>query len=175
MKVLLVGINAKYIHPNLAIRLLKKNTSYDVDIKEFTIKDNLENIVSYLLNYEIIGFSCYIWNINLIKEILPLLKGKTIILGGPEVSYNASYYLDNNLCDYVIKNEGEEAFDMLLKYLDNKCQINEIPNLYHKNGFTFDKLVEQLKSNFKEFWVELGLQSANEKTMKLMNLQSKTN
>ena len=37
MKSLLIGINAKYIHPNLAIRLLKMNTSYDVDIKEFTI------------------------------------------------------------------------------------------------------------------------------------------
>ena len=40
MKALLIGINAKYIHPNLAIRLLKKNTTCECDIKEYTIKDD---------------------------------------------------------------------------------------------------------------------------------------
>ncbi len=146
MKTLLIGINAKYIHPNLAIRLLKKNTKYPVDIKEFNIKDNYLDIVNYIINnnYNIIGFSCYIWNIEFIKLILNELINKDIIiiLGGPEVSYNANYYLDNDLCDYVIKNEGEEAFDLLLSYLDNKFNINDIPNLYYKNGYTFDKLVD---------------------------------
>ena len=72
MKTLLIGINAKYIHPNLAIRLLKKNTKYPVDIKEFNIKDNYLDIVNYIINnnYNIIGFSCYIWNIEFIKLIL---------------------------------------------------------------------------------------------------------
>ena len=49
MKSLLIAVNAKYIHPNLAIRLLKKNTSYEVDIEEFTIKDNIENIEKEVL------------------------------------------------------------------------------------------------------------------------------
>ena len=40
MKTLLIGINSKYIHPNIAIRLLKANTNYDVDIIEFNIKDD---------------------------------------------------------------------------------------------------------------------------------------
>lgn len=146
MKTLLIGINAKYIHPNLAIRLLKKNTNYDVDIKEFTIKDSIDSIIEYIIinNYQIVGFSCYIWNIEYVKEILNKLKNKdiTIILGGPEVSYNAYYYLENDMCDYVIKNEGEEAFDLLLQYLNNKIEINKIPNLYYKNNFTFDKLVD---------------------------------
>ena len=143
MKAILVGINSKYIHPNLAIRLLKKNTDYLVSIKEFTIKDELTKIIEYLKDYEIIAFSCYIWNIGLIKKILPfLVKNHTIILGGPEVSYNANYYLENDLAHYVIKNEGEEAFDLLLKYLDGKITIDKVPNLYHKNGFTFDKLVD---------------------------------
>lgn len=146
MKTLLIGINAKYIHPNLAIRLLKKNTNYDTDIKEFTIKDSIDSIIEYILinNYSIVAFSCYIWNIEFIKEILNKLKNKqlTIILGGPEVSYNAFYYLENDLCDYVIKNEGEEAFDLLLKHIDNKYEIDKIPNLYYKNRFTFDKLVD---------------------------------
>ena len=91
MKTILVGINAKYIHPNLAIRLLKKNTTYPVDLKEFTIKDDNKTIINYLSNYDVIAFSCYIWNIEKIKAILPVLHGKTIVLGGPEVSYNATY------------------------------------------------------------------------------------
>lgn len=146
MKTILVGINAKYIHPNLAIRLLKKNTTYPVDLKEFTIKDDNKTIINYLSNYDVIAFSCYIWNIEKIKAILPVLHGKTIVLGGPEVSYNASYYINNNLADYVIKNEGEEAFHLLLSYLDNKTQLDNIPNLYHKNGYTFNKLVDISKT-----------------------------
>ena len=150
MKTLLIGINSKYIHPNIAIRLLKVNTSYDVDIIEFNIKDNINKIYDYITNnhYTVVAFSCYIWNIEIIKELLLLLKDKniTLILGGPEVSYNAEYYINNNLCNYVIKNEGEESFDLLLKYLDGKCDINSVPNLYHKNGFTFDKLVDLSKT-----------------------------
>ena len=101
MKTLLVGINSKYIHPNLAIRLLKVNCDFDVDIKEFNIKDNVVDIYDFIVSndYNIVGFSCYIWNIELVKKILPLLRKHAIkiILGGPEVSYNASYYLDNKI------------------------------------------------------------------------------
>ena len=150
MKTLLLGINSKYIHPNLAIRLLKVNCDYDTDIKEFNIKDNVMDIYDYILinNYDVIGISCYIWNIELNKKLLVLLRKHniTIILGGPEVSYNASYYLDNNLADYVIKNEGEEAFNLLLYYLDNKIDLEKVPNIYYKEGFTFDKLVDISKT-----------------------------
>ena len=150
MKTLLLGINSKYIHPNMAIRLLKVNCDYDVSLKEFNIKDKVNDIYDYIINnnYEVIGISCYIWNIELVKELLSLLKNNnlTIILGGPEVSYNASYYLDNDLCNYVIKNEGEEAFNLLLHYLNKEISLNEIPNLYYKGGFTFDKLVDLSKT-----------------------------
>ena len=150
MKTLLLGINSKYIHPNMAIRLLKVNCEFDVDIKEFNIKNTAQEIKEYILNnnYTIVGISCYIWNIELVKELLNLLKNKniTLILGGPEVSYNANYYIENSLCDFVIKNEGEETFNLLLKYLNNETQIESIPNLYYKNGFTFDKLVDISKT-----------------------------
>ena len=150
MKTLLLGINSKYIHPNMAIRLLKVNCDYDVSLKEFNIKDKVNDIYDYIINnnYEVIGISCYIWNIELVKELLSLLKNHnlTIILGGPEVSYNAQFYLDNNLCNYVIKNEGEEAFNLLLHYLNKEISLNEIPNLYYKGGFTFDKLVDLSKT-----------------------------
>ncbi len=146
MKSLLIGINAKYIHPNLAIRLLKNNTTYQTDIIEYTTKENKDTITNYIIdnNYDFIGFSCYIWNINYIKELVLLLKEKKssikIMLGGPEVSYNANEYI--GLVDYVIKNEGEESYHLLLSYLDNKVSLNEVPNLFHRNGYTFDKLVD---------------------------------
>ena len=150
MKTLLLGINSKYIHPNIAIRLLKANCDYAVDIKEFNIKDNVLDIFNYVKDncYEVVGISCYIWNIELIKQLLPLLKQNDIkvILGGPEVSYNAMYYINNNLCDYVIKNEGEEAFNLLLHHLNNEEDITNIPNLYYKDGFTFDILVDISKT-----------------------------
>jgi anaerobic magnesium-protoporphyrin IX monomethyl ester cyclase len=136
MKTILIGINSKYIHPNVAIRLLKANCDYDVDIKEFNIKDTINDIYNYIIDnqYDVLGISTYIWNVELVKELLPLLRTHniTIILGGPEVSYNASYYLNNNSCDYVIKNEGEEAFNLLLHYLNKEINLNEIPNLYYK-------------------------------------------
>ena len=151
MKTALIGINAKYIHPNLAIRLLKANTTYDTTIKEFNIKDNYNDIYSEIKDYDILCFSTYIWNIEIIKNILELLKPlkKIVILGGPEVSYNAEFYLENKLCTYVIKNEGEECFNMLLAHIiDNKYELSDIPNLYYDNKYTFDKFVDLDKLNF---------------------------
>lgn len=147
MKTLLIGINSKYIHPNLAIRLLKANCFFPVDIKEFNIKHTVLDIYNYIIenNYLIVGISCYIWNIELVKELLPLIRKHniTVILGGPEVSYNSKYYLENNLADYVLKNEGEESFDLLIKYLHKEIDdISIIPNLYYQDKFTFDKLVD---------------------------------
>lgn len=144
MKVLLTAINAKYIHTNLAIKLLKKNTSYETETIEFTIKDEVDKVVDYILNnnYDLVGFSCYIWNITFIKEVCIKLKNKVkIFLGGPEVSYNPSDYIDT-YCEYVIKDEGEEAFDKILQYLHGKISIQEVPNLYYEDKFTFNKLVD---------------------------------
>ena len=50
MKTLLIGINSKYIHPNIAIRLLKVNTEYDCDIKEFNIKDSVDTILNFIID-----------------------------------------------------------------------------------------------------------------------------
>lgn len=151
MKICLIGINAKYIHPNLAIRLLKANTIYNTDILEFNIKDSYTSIIESIKNYDVLCFSTYIWNIEIIKKILEYFKNKNkiIILGGPEVSYNTSYYFDNNLCNYIIKNEGEECFNMLLSHIiDNKYNLDEIPNLYYDNKYTYDKFVDLDKLNF---------------------------
>src|SRR5690554_1067836 len=96
MNVVVTTLNAKYIHTNLALRLLKAYSAPEFDVKmvEYTIKDPELSVVTDLYKHkpDVIGFSCYIWNIEktcqivkLVKKILPNTK---IILGGPEVSYD---------------------------------------------------------------------------------------
>lgn len=165
MKTILVGINSKYIHPNLAIRYLKANTTYPVGLLEMTIKDHPDKIMDAIINSQadVIGFSIYIWNIEIIKQLLEQLKKdcpeKTIILGGPEVSYKSENYLITQLADFIICNEGEIAFDLLLKALDKKTEdFSHIPNLIyikdkkiHKNKVENIKDLKKLKDPYPLF------------------------
>jgi anaerobic magnesium-protoporphyrin IX monomethyl ester cyclase len=93
MKILLTTLNAKYIHTNLAIRLLYELNHQHEGLawKEFTIKEDKQDIAKECAQYDVVAFSCYIWNIKqtlavteLIKQLNPQTK---ILLGGPEVSY----------------------------------------------------------------------------------------
>lgn len=136
MNILLAAINAKYIHPNMAIRLLKANTSFPVDLKEWTIKDDVNKIAMAIMQYELIGISCYIWNIEMVKQILLILQEKhfkgIIVLGGPEVYYENEVYFADYGVDYIIINEGEEAFHQLIYALKNNTSTDDIPNLQTK-------------------------------------------
>ncbi|MBQ8293215.1 MAG: DUF4080 domain-containing protein [Bacilli bacterium] len=142
MKTLLIGINSKYIHPALAIYQLAKNTTYDVTTKEFTIKDQVSNIFAYIKeeNPTLVGFSVYIWNIQIVKELSMLIKenlpNTNILYGGPEVSYDADTYLLNNYADYIIYSEGEESFHLLLDALNNNRLLNDVPNLSYLENNT---------------------------------------
>lgn len=142
MKTLLIGINSKYIHPTLSIYQLAYNTTYPVTLKEFTIKDNVDKIVNYIIDEkpDLVGFSVYIWNINIIREIIKCIRDTNImiLLGGPEVSYNAKEYILNNEADFVINNEGEESFHLLLAALHNNTPLFDVPNLVYKD----EKIVE---------------------------------
>ena len=139
MKVLLTTLNAKYIHINLAIRLLYQlNKEHQgLSWKEFTIKENPKDIAVYCADYELIAFSCYIWNITQtiavaeeIKKINPSIK---ILLGGPEVSYEWMEVISNPAIDYIITGEGEIPFR---EFLLNYPNINQVPNLVRKEGET---------------------------------------
>lgn len=122
-------LNAKYIHTSLALRLLKAycEPEHTVLIKEFTIKDPDMNIVSDLYNEQpdVIGFSCYIWNIektlavvSMLKKVLPNTK---LILGGPEVSFDAHYWMiDHPGVDMIIRGEGEIPFKEVLHAISQK-------------------------------------------------------
>ncbi len=132
MKTLITTLNSKYIHTSLSLRLLYVATykSFDIDFKEYTIKDSIEHICKDLLsmNLDVIAFSCYIWNIEYIKELCILLKQYNphliIILGGPEVTYEPEYFLNKYSCDYIISGEGEETFPRLLECLENNDDIH---------------------------------------------------
>ena len=149
MKAYLIGINSKYIHPAMGIFALVSNSKYPVIYDEFNIKDSKEKIIKSILEkeYDILGFSVYIWNSTLVKEIISDLisKGfnKKIFLGGPECYYNAELFLKYYKVNYVIFGEGEEAFNELMDYLDNKISIDKVSNLYYLNNnvltYTYSK------------------------------------
>jgi radical SAM superfamily enzyme YgiQ (UPF0313 family) len=135
MKTILVGINSKFIHPNLAIRYLKANCDFPIELMEYTIKDSEAEIYSAIINANpnIIGFSCYIWNIKHIYNIAKKLKeynsNYIIIFGGPEVSYEYDTYLKEKIADFIIVNEGEHAFNKLIMALNDNQSIKAIENL----------------------------------------------
>lgn len=148
MKSLLIGINAKYIHPALAIYQLKANTSCEVSIYETTIKEPFDNIYNYLveqINRGILhlAFSTYLWNIEIIISLLKKLKPNfpniIVSAGGPEVGYDVNNFLmlkqeEQYLFDYLIRGEGENAFNELCLFLDKKIPLEEVTNLSYRNN-----------------------------------------
>jgi len=145
MKTLLIGINAKYIHPSMGIFQIVSNSKTETSHCEFNIKDKNESIIEYINSKEfnILGFSVYIWNITKVKEIISLLeKDVSVFLGGPEASYRPSDFFRFNQVKYIIKNEAEESFNELIEHLQGKREIEDVSNLYYRNKkikYTFDR------------------------------------
>lgn len=101
MRFLLAAVNAKYIHSNLAVYSLrafakKQLPDLAADLAEYTINQQEDQILGDLFRRkpQFIGFSCYIWNIDMISRLIPdlhqVLPDTEIWLGGPEVSYDAA-------------------------------------------------------------------------------------
>ena len=126
MKILLAACNAKYIHSNLAVYNLKSCSgeySSRVVVKEYTINQIRDDILKdiYLEQPDVVCFSCYIWNISFVKELVPDLKKilphVDFWAGGPEVSYDAVEFLKKNPAFFgVMVGEGEETFHELAGY-----------------------------------------------------------
>ncbi|MNM19282.1 coproporphyrinogen III oxidase [compost metagenome] len=143
MKIVLATLNAKYIHTSLAIRLLKAYSQHEFDITlaEYTIKDPAMNIVSDLFQKapDVIGFSCYIWNIEetlklvgMLKKIMPEV---TIILGGPEVSYEPLHFMNREPgIDFIICGDGEETFHHLLQELRDERRFHFVFGAAYRKG-----------------------------------------
>lgn len=173
MKFLLVALNAKYIHSNPGVYSLKAYAEYvrsgqqtvqggsypngydlpcwHVEIGEYTINNQMDHILQdiYRRQPDAVGFSCYIWNIKeileLVRDLAKVLPGTDIWLGGPEVSYDAPELLKREpAVTGIMKGEGEETFCRLLA-----C--------YDRMGNTINKLLEESENVAGEtFWEELS-------------------
>lgn len=141
--VLLVGINAKYIHTTLAVRSLQANAGKyrkDVEIAEYTINHRREEIFQdiYRRKPEAVGFSCYLWNIEYVmglagdlKKVLPNLF---LFFGGPEVSYHPEEVLAKyEYADLVMVGEGERTFQEFMAYfVDGDREISSIDGIVYR-------------------------------------------
>lgn len=147
MKFLLAAINAKYIHSNLGVFSLKRFAEQElnggvrcggeqdpegtglpawdppvIEIGEYTINNQMELILEdiYIRKPDVVGFSCYIWNIvyvrELVRDLHKVLPDTDIWLGGPEVSYDAEAVLtENQDVTGIMMGEGEVVFAALVQ------------------------------------------------------------
>lgn len=139
MKVLLVAINAKYIHSNLAVYSLcayAASQGEHVRYQEYTINHQEEDILAgiYKEKPEVIAFSCYIWNIavadRVAQELKKVLPDCHIWYGGPEVSYNSLEQLKTKpYLDGVMVGEGEMTLTELLPALREGRSLENVKGI----------------------------------------------
>ncbi len=147
MKVLLCALNAKYIHSSLAPWMLRAQAlahgfaAKEVMVVEGTINQSDAALVEMIVarRPDVVGFSAYIWNIQTIWRLLPLIKralpNAVILLGGPEVSYNSCDVLKElSEVDSIVAGEGEEAFLQLLEHWQGLREKKDVANLVWRDG-----------------------------------------
>ena len=155
MKILLAACNAKYIHSNPAVYDLKAYAAAykdSVQIKEFTINQPKDEIMKeiYRSGADVVCFSCYIWNISFVRELIrdlkKILPDTAFWAGGPEVSFHAKDFLeDMPQVTGIMKGEGEETFLALAGYyLEGKGRLEEI------SGIVFRKENAIVDNGFRE-------------------------
>lgn len=155
MKILLAACNAKYIHSNPAVYDLKAYAAAykdSVQIKEFTINQPKDEIMKeiYRSGADVVCFSCYIWNISFVRELIrdlkKILPDTVFWAGGPEVSFHAKNFLeDMPQVTGIMKGEGEETFLALAGYyLEGKGRLEEI------SGIVFRKEDVIVDNGFRE-------------------------
>ncbi|CAG9613995.1 hypothetical protein BACCIP111899_03222 [Bacillus rhizoplanae] len=160
MNVVISTLNAKYIHTNLAIRYIKAyaQPEFDLEMAEYTINDPVMNIVTDLHRRkpDVIGFSCYIWNIEETIEVIQMLKkinpNLIIFVGGPEVTYDVKYWLKRvPEIDFIIIGEGEIAVKNLLFEIQGAQQFENLDGIgFIKADGTHVIKPQREKLNLKE-------------------------
>nr|WP_297933417.1 B12-binding domain-containing radical SAM protein [uncultured Blautia sp.] len=171
MKILLAAVNAKYIHSNLAVYSMKAYAEKkgcagaEIKLAEYTINQQQDVILKniYREKPEILCFSCYIWNISFVKELIrnirKILPHIIIWAGGPEVSYDAEQFLkEMTQADGVMCGEGEQTFQELLEcYVNCKNsqekieeKLKEIPGIVYRDGRELVRTVPREIMNMDE-------------------------
>ena len=145
MKFLLTAVNAKYIHSNPAIYSLRAyaGVTYEqhIELAEYTINHSLQSILTgiYEKKPDVIGFSCYIWNIRMIEELLEelpkIMPRVPIWVGGPEVTYRAAEFLEQYpSVQGVMVGEGEATFlEVLRYYLEEPISLSQIAGIVYRD------------------------------------------
>jgi anaerobic magnesium-protoporphyrin IX monomethyl ester cyclase len=147
MKILLSTLNAKYIHSSLALRYLRSyaQPSFpDIELVEYTINDVTLNIVAdiYKRQPDVAAFSCYIWNIretiDVIRNLKKVRPDLPVVLGGPEVTYDADEWLKKHPeFDVIVIGEGEQTFLELLQVYAESRRTGEPPRLRDVAGIAY--------------------------------------
>ena len=125
---LLAAVNARYIHSNLAVYSLRayaRAKGVETDLAEYTINHQKEEILRdiYLRHPGAVGFSCYIWNMDFIRELAEelhkIMPQLPIWLGGPEVSWNPEERLEEMpFVTGIMTGEGEQTFAQLTAFYE---------------------------------------------------------
>lgn len=138
-------MNSKYVHSNLALKYLRaaaKDVCSDLRIREYTINNSRDYVFTDLVTAgcDAVCFSCYIWNIEKTLELAEDLKKarpqSSILLGGPEVSYDAEKLLTQYpFVDFILTGEGEESFPRWCQAFEGRLPYEDVEGLvYRKNG-----------------------------------------
>lgn len=153
LKTILAAINAKYIHTNLAIRYIRAcSPEYGFDIFEATINENPLQAAWAILDRkpDLLGFSCYIWNIDFTLKLCSMLKAARpsmiIVLGGPEADFDWQSLMEKHeYIDFILRGEGEFSFRKLYEALTfGKHELSDIEGLCYREG---SKLKDNPKDN----------------------------
>lgn len=144
-RIILAAVNAKYIHSNLAVYSLRayaRKLGIPVELAEYTINQTKDEVLQGIFKRQpdMLCFSCYIWNISYIKELIAdlhkVLPRTQIWVGGPEVSFDAEKVLNENEGIVgVMRGEGEATFAELSSwYLNPSDSIQQLRSI---RGITY--------------------------------------
>jgi len=134
MKIILTTLNSRFTHSAIGLRYIYANMQElqkNSEILEFSINDAIQTVAEKLLlnKPDIIGIGVYIWNANEVRELVHIIKkispSTTIILGGPEVTYEP-FRVNFDDADYIVQGEGDIAFYELCKKIINQTQSEKI-------------------------------------------------
>ena len=138
MKILLVGIydtNTVSLAPQILAALARQAPAaadHAIETLEFSIFSTPVPEMVAAINArrpDVVGFSCYIWNINLVLQVTPQLDA-TIVLGGPQVTdIEAEILRDHPDVDIVVTGEGEQPFLDLLEHFAGRKPLAEIAGI----------------------------------------------
>ena len=126
----------------------KTVSEIQIDLGEYTINHQMDQILQdiYRRKPDVVGFSCYIWNIVYVKELIHDLKKVLpqvrIWMGGPEASYDAVHLMDElPEVELIMQGEGEETFTRLVEACECRTEVcfSELPGIVLRR---FDGTIE---------------------------------